>query len=123
MTKSQHQRGLTLIEVLVAFAILAGLTLSVMSLISQNAQYMLSAEERLLATIAADNLLTNDLAVLETPDAGESAGAVEIAGREFAYTRNVIEIGETAILIEYAVRRADGEQTLSRASALKAAAS
>ena len=110
---------MTLVEVLVAFAILSGLVLSVMALMSQNAQYMLTAEEKLLASVAADNLLTNDLAVQETPQPGETAGEIVIAERPFEFTRTTIEMGERAVLIEYEIRRAGGEQTLSRASALK----
>ncbi len=117
--RRQFQYGMTLIEVLVAFAILAGIALSVLVLTGQNAQYMLTAEEKLLASIAADNLLTNDLARREIPSAGETKGAVTIAERPFAFTRTVVEIGDRAILIDYEVRRGGGEQTLARVSALK----
>ncbi len=113
------QRGMTLIEVLVAFAILSGIALSVLTLVGQNAQYMLTAEEKLLASIAADNLLTNDLARRETPSAGEVARTMTIAEQAFAYRRVVVEIGERAVAIDYEIRREGGEQVLSRASALK----
>ena len=115
----QAQKGMTLIEVLVAFAILSGIALSVLTLVGQNAQYMLTAEEKLLASIAADNLLTNDLARQETPSAGETAGTITIAEQAFAYRRVVVEIGERAVAIDYELRREGGEQVLSRASALK----
>lgn len=117
----ERQRGMTLIEVLVAFAILSGIALSVLTLVGQNAQYMLTAEEKLLASIAADNLLTNDLALRETPSAGESDGRIIIAQRPFAFQRIVVEFGERAVLIEYEIRREGGEQVLSRASAMKEA--
>ena len=114
-----RQSGMTLIEVLVAFAILSGIALSVLTLVGQNAQYMLTAEEKLLASIAADNLLTNDLARTQTPSAGESEGVVSVAERPFAFKRTVVEIGERAVLIDYEVHREGGAQTLARASALK----
>jgi type II secretion system protein I len=119
MNKAAQQAGMTLIEVLVAFAILSGILLSVLTLVGQNAQYMLSAEERLLASIATDNLMTEELATQEVPRPGEEVGQVVLAERQFAYTRTVVEIGERAILIEYQIRREGGEQTLARATALK----
>ena len=119
LRRLQAQRGMTLIEVLVAFAILSGIALSVLTLVGQNAQYMLTAEEKLLASIAADNLLTNDLVRRETPSPGETAGTITIAEQVFAYRRIVVEIGERAVAIDYEVRREGGEQVLSRASALK----
>ena len=114
-----NQRGMTLIEVLVAFAILSGLVLSVLSLLGQNTQYMLTAEERLLASVAADNLLTNDLARRETPGPGETDGQIIVAERAFAFTRTIFEIGGQGVLIQYEVRRDGSEQTLSRVSAFK----
>ena len=114
------QAGLTLVEVLVAFAILAGLVVSILTLIGQNAQYMLTAEERLLASIAADNLLTNDLAILEVPEPGEESGVVTVAGREFGFLRVTRELGEETIVIEYRVASGVDGQTLARATALKA---
>ncbi len=118
-TNAGRQRGMTLIEVLVAFAILSGIALSVLTLVGQNAQYMLTAEEKLMASIAADNLLTNDLARRETPSAGLTEGSISIAELPFAFRRVVVEIGERAVMIDYEIRREGGEQVLSRASALK----
>lgn len=118
-TRHSSQAGLTLIEVLVAFAILAGLVVSILALIGQNAQYMLTAEERLLASVAADNLLTNDLAILETPSPGEEAGVITVSDREFGFLRITRELGEETVIIEYRVSSSIDGQTLARASALK----
>lgn len=123
MSHKSAQCGMTLIEVLVAFAILSGIALGVLTLVGQNAQYMVTAEEKLLASIAADNLLTNDLALRETPSAGESEGQITIAERPFVFRRSVVEIGQRAVVIDYEIRRQDGEQVLSRASAMKEEAS
>lgn len=114
------QKGMTLVEVLVAFAILSGIVLSVMVLVGQNAQYMLSAEQRVLASVAVDNMLTRDLAVREIPAPGETQGEASVAGRVFEYRRTISEIGDQAILIEYRVIAEGGTQTIARGSALKA---
>lgn len=120
---ARAQTGLTLIEVLVAFAILAGLVVSVMALVGQNARFLISAEERLLGQIAIDNLLTEELARLETPRVGEERGAVTVAGRELVWIRTVTEIGASAVQIEYRTLREENGQTLARGAALKAAGS
>ena len=117
--KRKSQRGMTLIEVLVAFAILAGVVVSVLALISQNTRFILSAEERLLASIAADNLLTMDLAASTPPGGGAAEGEIIVGSRTFLYSREAFEIGENAIQIEYAVRLPEHSQTLARSAALK----
>lgn len=119
MRPRKQQSGMTLIEVLVAFAILAGLSLSVLTLIGQNAQYMLIAEERMLASVAADNLLIGDLAVAATPPSGFFEGETTLANRSFVFTRTVTEIGNNAVFIEYSLRNETSPQTLARVSALK----
>ena len=118
--QASSQKGMTLLEVLVAFAILSGLVLSVFALMNQNSNYMINAEERLLASVAADNMLTRDLAVKEQFNAGETTGNVDVGGYSFAYFRTVWEIGERGVLIEYQIRMDSAEQTIARASALKA---
>lgn len=113
------QRGMTLLEVLIAFAVLSGLVLSVMGLLAQNARYIGSAEDRLLASILSDNLLANDLALREFPNAGVTSDEAEIAGRPFSYDRTVVEVGDQALFIQYAVRRLNEPQVLARAGALR----
>lgn len=119
MARKPYERGMTLVEVLVAFAILAGVVVSVMALIGQNTRYVMSAEERLLASIAADNLLTEDLARQALPNEGVEEGEIVIGARPFVYRRTVTELGGGVARIDYAVEVAGSEQTLARASALK----
>jgi len=119
MTHLTFQKGMTLLEVLISFAILSGLVLSVFVLMNQNSNYLLVAEERLLASIAVDNLLTNDLAVQEQFSAGVTSGEVSVGGYAFSYSRSVVEIGERGLLIQYQISMPSSEQTLARATAVK----
>ena len=115
------QRGMTLVEVLVAFAILAGVIVSVMALISQNTRYIITAEERLLAEVLADNLLTADLARRASPGEGVEQGEAQIASYAFVYTRRIATLNAGVLQIEYSVQRADNPQRLASAMALRRA--
>ena len=114
-----RQKGMTLVEVLVAFAIMSGVVVSAMTLVSQNTRYMIYAEERLLAQIAADNLMAEAMAKRATPGTGQRDGTILIGDREFEYTVSAIEIGDRLIQIEYQVRREGNVQTLARANAVR----
>ncbi|MEM8936321.1 MAG: type II secretion system minor pseudopilin GspI [Pseudomonadota bacterium] len=118
--KRHRQRGMTLIEVLVAFAILAGLSVSVLALLGQNAQYIVSAEQRLFARVAADNLLTEELARRAPPDTGGKIGKIVVSNHAFTYEQTVVEVGSAALFIEYSIQLEDAEQVIARASAVKA---
>ena len=114
-----RERGMTLVEVLIAFAILAGVVSSVVALVGQNARFMTSAEDRLVAAIAADNLMTAELATRQAVQTGSTDGVIDIAGRRFVYTRRAIEASQRIFQIEFDVRREGETRTLARVSALK----
>ncbi|MGF1543574.1 MAG: prepilin-type N-terminal cleavage/methylation domain-containing protein [Parvularculaceae bacterium] len=114
------QAGMTLVEVLVAFAILAGVLGSVLTLLSQNARFMIAAEDRLMAQIAAYNLAVVELARATRRAQGASEGVAVVGDRRFAFTRSAIEPRRGVLQIDYVVRRADGRQALANVSLLMA---
>ena len=111
--------GMTLVEVLVAFAVLAGVMTSVLALAGQNARFMASAEDRLAAGFLADNLMVEALATQRRIATGSTDEAIEYAGRRFEYARTVQTVNDDVLQIEFDVRREGEGQTLARVSALK----
>ncbi|MFN0023014.1 MAG: type II secretion system minor pseudopilin GspI [Parvularculaceae bacterium] len=116
---SQH--GLTLVETLVAMAILAAISISAYAMLSQGASFAASERDRLAASIVADNLLIEALLRAAPPDLGEEEGEVAFAGRTFEWDRTVTEGGEQLRRIELVVRLQGSTQTLSRLDAARVA--
>ncbi|MBI1392530.1 MAG: type II secretion system protein GspI [Alphaproteobacteria bacterium] len=117
--RAHHEAGLTLIETLVAFAIMAGVVSSILALLSQNARYLASAEDRFLAGVLVNNLMVEEMADAQTPESGSTEDETTFAGRQFIFVRTGLEVGQGVFQVTYEVRRADIGQTLARVSALK----
>lgn len=115
------QRGLTLVETLVAMAILAAVSIAAYALLSQSANFAASERDRLAASIVADNLIVEELLREKAPDLGEDTGEVEFAGRVFEWSTTVTDGGEALRRIELKVRLQGFEQTLARLETLKVA--
>jgi general secretion pathway protein I len=118
----KRQSGLTLIETLVAMAILAAVAVSAYALLSQGATFAANERDRLAASIVADNLMVAEMLRQAPPDFGEESGEVEFAGRIFEWSRTVSDSGEELRRIELKVRLQGFEQTLARAETIKVAA-
>lgn len=114
------QAGLTLIETLVALAIMGLVTGAILALVGQNTRFASSAENRAYAGILADNLMVEALAKQAPIEVGIQTGARELAGRDWEFE---VEITETplsgAILINIVVSPAGSEQVLARASSIR----
>ncbi|MFN3960118.1 MAG: type II secretion system minor pseudopilin GspI [Parvularculaceae bacterium] len=115
------QRGLTLVETLVAMAILAAVAISAFALLSQGANFAASERDRLAASIVADNLVVEELLKSAAPDLGENSGEVAFAGRAFEWASVVSDAGAGLRRVELTVRLKGSPQTLARVETLKAA--
>lgn len=115
------QRGLTLVETLVAMAILAAIAISAFALLSQGANFAANERDRLAASIVADNLMVEELLRAAAPDLGERSGELEFAGRAFEWSTVVSDGGEQFRKILLTVRLKGSPQTLARVESVKVA--
>lgn len=117
----RRQRGMTLVETLVALAILAGVVLAAYAMTAQSARFTALEQERLVAGVIADNQTTEMLLHTTPPGEGEEETEIGAAGRVWIARRVVTEAGEKLLRIEISVRRAGDAQTLARVDTLRAA--
>lgn len=119
MANSGAQRGLTLVETLVALAILSAVALSSYAVLSQATRFMAREQERALAGVIADNILIDALARQAAPDRGVEEGEQELAGRRFLWRRTVTEAGEDYVNVEVTIALPPAEQTIARVAAIR----
>ena len=118
--EERHDRGFTLMEVLVALAILALVAGGSLSLISQTTRFIAAAEDQAAASALADNTLVRRLISRQPLDLGEEVSEVEFAGRNWLVTETIAETGAGGLVrVDVAVRAAGAEQVLARASTLR----
>jgi type II secretion system protein I len=116
----RRQRGFTLVEVLVALAILGLVAASIVALIGQNTRFIADQEEKMLAGMLVDTAMVEALA-RETPmERGERVAERAFAGRQWQVKSTVVESGIADVVrIETSVSTLQGTQVLSRATTLK----
>lgn len=116
----KDQRGMTLVETLVALAILAGVVIAAYAMLGQSVRFAATEQERLVASIIADNLTAEAQMKPIPPDRGEEEGEVEMAGGKWATRRVVAEAGEDLLSIDITVMRAGDTRVLARVRSLRA---
>lgn len=119
--RAHAERGLTLIETLVALAILAGVVLSVYVVLGQSTQFAATEQERLIAGVVADNEMIGLLIRKVPPSQGEEENVVEMASRNWRVKRTVAAAGDDLLSIGVSVTRASDGQTLARIETLRSA--
>ncbi|MBY0422045.1 MAG: type II secretion system minor pseudopilin GspI, partial [Parvularculaceae bacterium] len=108
--------GFTLIEVLVALAILSVVIVAAIALVAQSTRLVAQSEKRLYASIVADNAMADALARVDAA-LGDEESEVDLAGGKWTVVRTVTKLeGLGASRVDLAVRRAGDAQTLVRIS-------
>ena len=79
-----HERGFTLVEVLVAMAVLSLAVLAMLRLSGAHLQTAAALEEATLTGIAADNMLSAALLSPTPPAIGEAQVTADVAGTRYA---------------------------------------
>ena len=120
MNAGKRQRGVTLVETLVALAIMGLVTSSLLVLVGQNTRFLTSARDRTYASIAIDNLMVESLAISSRLEFGEEFGQIEVAGREWEFRRTITETGVINVSrIDIAVFSPGSQQVIANASTLR----
>ncbi|MEZ5893090.1 MAG: type II secretion system minor pseudopilin GspI [Parvularculaceae bacterium] len=115
---SQH--GFTLIETLVALAVMGFIVTALLTLIAQNTRFALSMRDKEAASIAADNLMVEAMVLRAALETGDSGGDVEVGGRTFSWTRSIIETGvENVLRIDISVFDPQTEQMLAHTVSMR----
>lgn len=118
--EGRRRAGFTLIEVLVALLVLGAVGAAAIALVGQNARFIAASEDRLYASIAADNAMVDAVGGEGVLDRGEVAAEVDFAGRKWTVTRTVSDSGVEGLMrVDIAVRKEKGTQTLARATTLR----
>jgi general secretion pathway protein I len=128
MPRSKHRngRGFTLIEVLVALAIVAIGMLAVFKVLGDTAHNVAYLRDRSFASWIADNRLTEVRLSGEMPSVDEIEGDLEFAGRRWLWVQKVANTQVEGLRrVEISVRReddAEGSSLVSLAGFVGAAA-
>lgn len=112
--------GFTLVETLVALLVLGLVGAAAIALVGQNLRAAASVENRLYASILADNAMVDALARDGALERGETDEAAELAGRKWTIVRTVSDAPVAGLArIDVAVRLEGGAQTFARATTLR----
>jgi len=116
-TGSADQGGFTLVEVVVALAIVAIGMLAVFKTIGDTAHNVTDLRDRTFASWIADNLITEIRISGEMPSVDETSGEVEFAGRRWQW---ITQVSQTQVQglrrIDVTVRRDEDPEGASLAA-------
>lgn len=105
MGKGPQPDGFTLMEVLVALAIMALALGAMLVLMGQQTRTAVTLEQRQLAQIVAENVLVETMMAPSPPDLGTTVEAHVLGGRDWQSTRVVRETPFGPLQISVSVAR------------------
>lgn len=114
--------GFTLIEVLVALAIMSLAVLALLNLAGENSRAAGATEARAMAAVVAENRAVEDMAAPVPPVLGDSAGTEIAGGRNWRWTRTVAATADPRVLrIDVRVVPDGGDRTAAEVAVFRAA--
>lgn len=120
MTRASRQRGVSLVETLVALGVMGFVIASLLALIGQNTRFISSIEDRNLGMIAADNLMVEAMILSEAKELGTVEGETIVAGDALRYFRTTTETGvDDVIRIDITISPMDSDQIIARATSMR----
>ena len=98
MARGAHsgRRGFSLIELMVALAVLSIGGLALISAMRESTRAAVIVQDRALATLAAENLMNTRLAELAAPS--DASGRYEMAGAAWEWALEVDETGQAGLV-------------------------
>jgi len=119
MINANRQRGLTLIETLVALLVMGLTTVSILVLVGQNTRFAMQANERMYASVAVDNEMVKALIYSGRLETGTEEGDATTAGREFKFRKTITETAVPGLIrIDIEILSPSG-QVLARAQTVR----
>ena len=122
MSGAARKSGFTLVEVMVALAIMSLVILALLKANGENARLAGALEERMLAEIAAENQMITLLLDAPFPELGKIEGETLFAGREFYWESTVSETPDPALRrVEISIRAAEDGQVTAQITTFRGA--
>ncbi len=116
------QAGVTLVETLVALAVMGFVISGLLVLVGQNTRFAAAMEDKTYAAVAADNLMVEALTLTSALEIGEIEGGVSVGDRPMQYRRVVSEAGVEGVLrIDIEITAPQSDQVLAGAVSLRRA--
>ncbi|MFC3717289.1 type II secretion system minor pseudopilin GspI [Luteimonas soli] len=111
--RSAPARGFSLIEMLVAVAVLSLIALALLNLAGENTRTALVVEERVLAGIVADNRAVEAMLAAPGELSAHAEGSEPAGDREWRWSRNVSSTDMDAIVRVDVTVMAPGEERIA----------